>query len=89
MLNQKRWHETQEKPKQVNNKKEHPKPKNVQVVSVSGGNNQTNIDLLKILNFVQETLQTLSRYSEQLQTHLDIRLTHQKMLKSYQNICLP
>ena len=44
-----------------------------------GGHSQTNIDFLKKLNFVQETIQTLSKYSEQLQTHLDIRLTRQEM----------
>ena len=58
-------------------KEEHPKPKKIQIASTSEGHNQTNIDLLKLLNFVQETL---SNYSEQLQTHLDINLTHQEML---------
>ena len=40
--------------------------KQTQVASASGGHTQTNIDLLKVLNFVQETMQTLSNYSEQL-----------------------
>ena len=70
----------QEQPKHTENKEEDPEPKNIQVASASGGHMQTNIDLLKVLNFVQETMQTLSNYSEQLQTHLDINLTHQKML---------
>ena len=51
----------------------------MQVASASGGHTQTNIDMLKVLNFVQETMQTLSNYNEQLQTHLDINLTHQEM----------
>ena len=71
--------DTQEQPKHTENKEEHPEPKYIQVVSASGGHTETNIDLLKVLNFVQETMQTLSNYSEQLQTHLDINLTHQEM----------
>ena len=63
-------------PKHTENNEEHLEPKNIQVVSTSGGHIQTNIDLLKVLNFVQETMQKLSNYSQQLQTHLDINLTH-------------
>ena len=71
--------DTQEQPKHTENKEEHPEPKNIQVPSASRGHTQTNIDLLKVLNFVQKTIQRLSNYSEQLQTHLDINLTHQEM----------
>ena len=78
--------DTQEQAKHTENKEEHLEPENIQVASVSGGHTQTNIDLLKVLNFVQETLQTLSNYSGQLQTHLDISLTHQKMSYIYENI---
>ena len=70
---------TQEQPKHTDNKEEHPKTKNIQVASASGDHTQTNIALLKVLNFVQETMETLSNYSEQLQTHFDINLTHQEM----------
>ena len=70
---------TQEQPKHTDNKEEHPKTKNIQVASPSGDHTQTNIALLKVLNFVQETMETLSNYSEQLQTHFDINLTHQEM----------
>ena len=38
------------------NKDEHPEPKSIQVASASGGHNQTNIDLLKVLNFVQDKM---------------------------------
>ena len=38
------------------NKDEHPEPKNIQVASASGGHIQTNIDLLKVLNFVQDKM---------------------------------
>ena len=69
----------QEQPKHKENKEEHPEPKSIQVASASGGHTQTNIDLLKVLNFVQETKQTLSNYSKQVQIHLDINLTHQEM----------
>ena len=55
-------------------KKEHPEQKKVQW-PVLRGHTQSNIDLLKVLNFVQETMQTLSVYKEQLQRHLDINLT--------------
>ena len=68
--------DTQEQPKHTENNEEHLKPKNIQVVSTSGRHIQTNIDLLKVLNFVRETMQKLSNYSQQLQTHLDINLTH-------------
>ena len=71
--------DTRKQPKHTENKEENPEPKNIQVASASGSHTQTNIDLLKVLNFVQETMQTLSNYSEQLQTHLDINLTHQEM----------
>ena len=40
---------------------------------------------LCLLDFVQETMQTLSNYSKQLLIHLDVNLTHQKMLQIYQN----
>ena len=53
-------HDTQEQPKHTENKEEHPEPKNIQVASASGGHTQTKIDLLKVLNFVQETMRTLS-----------------------------
>ena len=52
---------------------------NCQQESLQLQSKQTTIDLLKVLNFAQETMQTLSNYSEQLQTHLDIKLTHREM----------
>ena len=69
----------QEQPKHTENKEEHPEPKNIQVASASGSHTQTNIDLLKVLNFIQETMQTLSNYTKQLQMHLGINLTHQEI----------
>ena len=72
-------HDTQEQPKHTENEEKHPESKNIQVASASRGITQINISLLKVLNFIQETMQTLSNYSEQLQTHLDINLTHQEM----------
>ena len=71
--------DTQEQPKHTEKKEEHTKPKNIQVVSTSRGHTQTNINLLKEFNFVQETMQTFSSYSEKLQTHLHINLSHLKM----------
>ena len=49
------------------------------MASTLGGHTQSNIDLLKVFNFFQETMRTLSNYKEQLQTHLGINLTHQEM----------
>ena len=46
----------QEEPKHTENKEEHPQPKNIQVASASGDHTQINLDLLKVLNFVQETM---------------------------------
>ena len=43
----------QEQPKHKENKEEHPEPKSIHVASASGGHTQTNIDLLKVLNFVK------------------------------------
>ena len=74
-----REHDTQTK--HTENKKEHPEPKNIDVAPALGGHTQTNIDLLKALNFIQETMQALSKYSQQLQTHLDINLTFRKCCK--------
>ena len=71
--------DTQEQPKHKENKEEHPEPKSIRVASASGGHTQTNIDLLKVLNFVQETKQTLSNYREKLQANLDINLIYQEM----------
>ena len=48
--------DTQEQPKHTENKNEHPEPKNIQVATASGGHIQTNIDLLKVLNFVQDKM---------------------------------
>ena len=74
-----RQHDMQEQLKHTENKEEHPILKKFQVASASGGLTQTNIDLLNVLNSVQETMKTVSNYSEQLQTLLDINLIHQDM----------
>lgn len=68
-------------------KEEHPETKNIQVAFTSGRHTQTKINLLKVLNFVQEIMKTFtnySNYSKQLQTHLDINLTHhEKFIKTF------
>ena len=56
-------HDMQEQNNHTEKKEEHPEPRNIQVASASGGHNQTNIDPLKVLNFVQETMQTFLNYS--------------------------
>ena len=45
-------HDTQKQPKHIESKEDHPDPRNIRVASASGGHTQTNIDLLKVLNFV-------------------------------------
>ena len=57
-------HFKQEQPKHTENKEEYPEPKNIQVASVSEGHTQTNIDQLRVLNFVQKTIQTFTNYRE-------------------------
>ena len=61
-------------------------PKSIQVVSASGGHTQPSIDLLKVLHFIQETMQTFTNYSEQLKINLNINVTHQETSYIYQRI---
>ena len=69
-------HDTPKQPKHSENKKKYPNSENIQVVSTTEGHTQINVDLLNVLSFIEETIQTLSNYSEQLQAHLDINLMH-------------
>ena len=39
---------------------------------------QENIDLLKVISFVEETMKTLFDYEEQLKIELDFNLTHRE-----------
>ena len=51
--------------------------KNENTASVSHGGQQENVDLITVINFIQQTMKTLSNYGEQLKTQLDFNLTQQ------------
>ena len=52
-------------------------PKNVILVSVTIKGQQENIDLITLINFVDQTIETLSKYGEQLKAQMDFNLTQQ------------
>ena len=60
--------DTQEQLKDTENKEEQPESKKkIQVFSAAGGHTQTDINLLKLLKFVQETMHvqtTASNYKQ-------------------------
>ena len=53
--------------------------KNVIMASAANRGQQENIDLLKVITFVEQTMKTLSNYGEQLKIQLDCNLTQQGM----------
>ena len=55
-------------------------PKNAQMVSRLGGEATNNTEIINVLTFIQQTMETLSAYNEQLKAKLDINLTHQDTL---------
>ena len=55
-------------------------PKYAQMASTPGGQATNNTEITNALNFIQQTMETLSGYSEQLKAKLDINLTHQEKL---------
>ena len=56
-------------------------PKNVQSVSIPGGQQQhsTNNEVMKVMNFIQQTMATLLDYSEKLKSQFDIDMTQTEM----------
>lgn len=48
-------------------------------VSATNGDQQENIDMLKVISFVAKTMKNLSNYGEQLKIQLDFNLTQQGM----------
>ena len=44
---------------------------------VSHGGQQEYVDLITVINFIEQTMKTLSNYLEQLKTQLDFNLTQQ------------
>ena len=55
-------------------------PKNPQMASTLGGQTPNNTEIINVLTFIQQTMETLSAYNEQLKAKLDINLTHQDTL---------
>ena len=51
--------------------------KNENTASVSHGSQQENVELITVINFIEQTMKTLSSYGEQLKTQLDFNLTQQ------------
>ena len=55
--------------------KQNTDSKNVIMASTTSGGHNKTVQLLTIINIMQETMITLSSYSEQLKTQLDLSLT--------------
>ena len=55
-------------------------PKNTQMASTLGDQATNNTEIINVLTFIQQTMETLSAYNEQLKAKLDINLTHQETL---------
>ena len=55
-------------------------PKTVQIASTPGGQAKNNTEIINALTFIQQTMETLSAYHEQLKAKLDINLTQEEML---------
>ena len=51
--------------------------KNEFQVSVSHGGQEENIELINVINFIEQTMATLSSYGKRLKTQLDFNLTQQ------------
>ena len=51
--------------------------KNKSTASVSHGGQQVNVQLITIINFIEQTMKTLSNYEEQSETQLEFNLTQQ------------
>ena len=49
--------------------------KNENAASVSHRDEQENVQLITVINFMKQTMKTLSNYGEQLKTQLDFNLT--------------
>ena len=51
--------------------------KNESTASVSHGGQQVNVQLITIINFIEQTMKTLSNYEEQSETQQEFNLTQQ------------
>ena len=55
-------------------------PKTAQMAPTPGGQATSNTEIINVLSFIQQKMETLPAYSEQLKAKLDINLTHLAML---------
>ena len=63
--------------RKINNPLNKQNSKNGNVASAMNRGQLENIELLKVISFVEETMKTLSNYGEQLKIQLDFNLTQQ------------
>ena len=63
--------------RKINNPLNKQNSKNGNVASGMNRGQLENIELLKVISFVEETMKTLSNYGEQLKIQLDFNLTQQ------------
>ena len=57
--------------------------RSAQMASTPGGQATNNTGIINVLSFVQQTMETLSTYNEQLKAKIDINLTRYKFLKTF------
>ena len=65
--------------RKINNPLNKQNSKNGNVASGMNRGQLENIELLKVISFVEETMKTLSNYGEQLKIQLDFNLTQQRV----------
>ena len=53
--------------------------KNVRMASVTNRGQEENLQIITVINFIEQTMKTLSTYGEQLKIQLDTNLTQQEM----------
>ena len=63
-------------PSNIENKETTHKPKNLHTASKSGGQTEINTEIIKVMSFIEQTMQTLSGYNEKLRTCLNTNQTH-------------
>ena len=62
------------------------KPKNIHAAFKSGGQTEISSERLKVMTFIEQTMQTLSVYNKKLKTCLNTDQTHLKISQTYLSI---
>ena len=57
--------------------------RSAQMESTPGGQATNNTGIINVLSFIQQTMETLSAYKEQLKAKIDINLTRYKFIKTF------